>query len=125
MRHPRPLLQALLLSAGLALCGGAAASTPPAEVDAEEKVDEGLKGFGYLTGLALGCVVTEQRRALEREAMDLHAEISRLLGLDRAFLYTAGFGHGTGVTLAVEECKAVLSRYEARVARFRQAKGGR
>jgi hypothetical protein len=41
-------------------------AAPPA--DGEEQVDEGLKGFGYLTGLALGCVTPEQRTMLEREA---------------------------------------------------------
>lgn len=123
-RFPQ-FLKVLLLCMGLALSAGTGATTPAAENEVEEKVDEGLKGFGYLSGLALGCVATGQRKALEREVMDLHAEISRLLGLDRAFLYTASFGHGTGVTLASDECKAVLSRYEARVAKFRQGKGGR
>jgi hypothetical protein len=102
----------------------AMSASPPAGSDPEEQIDEGLKGFGYVAGLALGCVVDKQRNALEREAMDLHAEISRLLGLDRAFLFTASFGHGTGVELKTEDCKTVLTRYEARVAKFRQGKGG-
>lgn len=95
------------------------------ESQVEEELDEGLKGFGYLTGLAMGCVVEQQRPTLEREAMDLHAEITRLLGSDRAFLFSAGFGHGTGVELKLDECKTVLERYEARVTRFRQARGSK
>lgn len=116
---------ALLLCAGLAILPAAHAAPATAEGDAEERLDEGLKGFGYLSGLALGCVAKEQRPALEREVMDLNAEISRLLGIDRAFLFTAGFGHGTGVELKIEDCKPVLTRYEARVAKFRQGKGSR
>lgn len=115
----------ILLCAGLAMSPMALSASPPAGGDPEEQVDEGLKGFGYMTGLALGCVVKEQRTALEREAMDFNAEISRLLGIDRAFLFTAGFGHGTSVELKIEDCKAVLTCYESRVTKFRQGKGGK
>lgn len=97
-------------------------AAPPADV--EEQVDEGLKGFGYLTGLALGCVTPEQRTMLEREAMDLHAEIGRTLGGDRAFLFGAAFGYGTSSKIAVDECKVVLERYEARVDKFRKGRKG-
>lgn len=117
--------QALLLCAGLALSLMAVSASPPAGSDPEEQIDEGLKGFGYMAGLSLGCVATEQRKALEREVMDLNAEISRLLGIDRAFLFTASFGNGTGVELKIEDCKTVLTRYEARVAKFRQGKGSK
>lgn len=124
-RRLRSASQGFLLCAALAVAPMAHSTSPTAQPDAEEQVDEGLKGFGYLTGLALGCVATEQRTALEREAMDLNAEISRLLGIDRAFLFAAGFGHGTGVELKLDECKTVLTRYEARVAKFRQGKGSK
>jgi hypothetical protein len=117
--------QALVLSAGLVLSPMALANTAAAASDPEEKIDEGLKGFGYVAGLSLGCVATEQRKAMEREVMDLNAEISRLLGIDRAFLFTAAFGHGTSVELKTEDCKAVLSRYEGRVAKFRKGRGGK
>ena len=70
------------------------AATAKAPMDPEEQLDEGLKSFGYLTGLALGCVVAEQRVALETEAIELHAAIARLLGTDRAFLYSSAFGYG-------------------------------
>ena len=70
------------------------AATANAPMDPEEQLDEGLKSFGYLTGLALGCVVAEQRVALETEAIELHAAIARLLGTDRAFLYSSAFGYG-------------------------------
>jgi hypothetical protein len=118
-------LQAFVLCCGLVVSPMGLAQTPPASGDAEEQVDEGLKGFGYLSGLALGCVVKGQRAALEREAMDLNAEIGRLLGIDRAFLFVASFGYGTSVELKTEDCKTVLERYEAQVAKFRQGKGGK
>lgn len=117
--------QALVLCAGLAVSPMAISQSPPAGSDPEEQIDEGLKGFGYMAGLALGCVAEGQRRALEREVMDLNVEIGRLLGIDRAFLFTASFGNGTGVELKTEDCKTVLTRYEARVAKFRQGKGGK
>lgn len=121
----RSAWQALLLCAGLAMCPAAMSQSAPAGSDPEEQIDEGLKGFGYMAGLALGCVAKEQRTALEREAMDLNSEIGRLLGIDRAFLFTAAFGNGTSVELKIEDCKAVLTRYEARVAKFRQGKGSK
>jgi len=121
------LQRALITLACLGAIGGAvaASASPDPAVDAEEKLDEGLKGFGYLSGLALGCVAQEQRKAMEREVMDLGNEIGRLLGTDRAFLYTASFGYGTSVTIKTEECREVLSRYEARVAKFRQGSGSK
>ena len=121
----RPAWPALALCLGLAITPLAPAHAQGNNADPEEQLDDGLKRFGYLTGLALGCVVQEQRKSLEREALDLNAEITRLLGVDRAFLFTAAFGNGTGVALKVEECKTVLERYSARVAKFRQGKGGK
>lgn len=116
---------AALMSVACVASPLAMAAPSAAPADAEEQIDEGLKGFGYVAGLALGCVAKEQRKAMEREVMDLNAEISRLLGIDRAFLFTAGFGHGTSVELTIEDCKTVLGRYEGRVMKFRQGKGGK
>lgn len=121
----RPAWAALAQCFALAAAPVAPAAAQAAAADPEEPLDEGLKGFGYLAGLALGCVAQEQRKLLEREALDLNAEITRLLGTDRAFLFTAAFGNGTGIVLKVEECKTVLARYSARVAKFRQGKGGK
>lgn len=97
--------------------------TGPTLVDEEEQVDEGLKRFGYLAGLARGCVVEAQRVDLEREALDLHAGIGRLLGTDRAFLFASSFGYGTTVAIETKECAEVLKTYEARVAKFRESRG--
>ncbi|MGL5389778.1 MAG: hypothetical protein ACRDA8_00030 [Shewanella sp.] len=90
------------------------------ELQAEEKIDDGFKKFGYLTGLALGCVDQAQKTQLEREAMDVNSKITRLFGIDRAFLFTAAFGYGSSVELKIEECKTVLENYEARIASFRK-----
>jgi hypothetical protein len=97
------------------------ATTAP--MDEEEQLDEGLKRFGYLAGLARGCVVEAQRVDLEREALDLHAGIGRLLGTDRAFLFATSFGYGTTVVVETKECAEVLKTYEARVAKFRASQG--
>jgi hypothetical protein len=98
-------------------------ATGPA-ADPEEQLDDGLKKFGYLTGLATGCVKPEQKADLEREALDLSDGIGRLLGTDRAFFYAAAFGYGTSVTLETQDCEAVLKRYEERVEKFRAGRGG-
>ena len=97
-----------------------AATTP---VDEEEQLDDGLKRFGYLAGLARGCVVEAQRVDLEREALDLHAGIARLLGTDRAFLFSSAFGYGTTVEIETKDCAEVLKTYEQRVAKFRAGRG--
>ncbi|MCG3170977.1 MAG: hypothetical protein CALGDGBN_02548 [Pseudomonadales bacterium] len=55
-------------------------ATPSASSGAEEQLDEGLKRFGYLAGLARGCVVEAQQPAIEKEIVELHAGIARLLG---------------------------------------------
>jgi hypothetical protein len=98
-------------------------SPAAAAVDEEEQVDEGLKRFGYLAGLARGCVVETQRAALEREALDLHAGIGRLLGTDRAFLFASSFGYGTTVAVETKDCVEVLDNYDQRVAKFRAGRG--
>jgi hypothetical protein len=100
------------------------ASPAASAIDEEEQVDEGLKRFGYLAGLARGCVVENQRAAFEREALDLHAAIARLLGTDRAFLFSSSFGYGTTVQVETEQCAEVLKNYGARVDKYRAARGG-
>jgi len=101
-----------------------APSAPPAPaVDEEEQVDEGLKRFGYLAGLTRGCVVEAQRADLEREALDLHAAIARLLGTDRAVLFASAFGYGTTVEVETRDCAEVLKTYEERVAKYRAGGG--
>ena len=93
-------------------------------VETEEQFDEALKRFGYLAGLARGCVVDEQQGALEREVLDLNGSITRLFGVDRAFLFSSAFGYGTSIEVSPEECIEVMKSYELRVARHRAAAGG-
>lgn len=101
-----------------------APSAPAATaVDEEEELDEGLKRFGYLAGLARGCVVETQRVDLEREALDLHAGIGRLLGTDRAFLFATALGYGMSVQVETKDCEEVLNTYDERVAKFRAGRG--
>jgi hypothetical protein len=121
----------LILSCAAAMLACVAYAAEPvagksadAPLDAEEQLDEGLKSFGYLTGLARGCVVPEQRTKLEREALDLSGAIARLFGTDRAFLFASAFGYGTSVTVETRECAEVLRNYDQRVARFRAGRGG-
>lgn len=101
-----------------------APSAPAATaVDEEEQLDEGLQRFGYLAGLARGCVVETQRVDLEREALELHAGIGRLLGTDRAFLFATALGYGMSVQVETKDCQEVLDTYDERVAKFRASRG--
>jgi hypothetical protein len=119
----RKLAAVVVLCLPLAGTALGAEAPSPAPADPEEALDESLKGFGLLTGLARGCVVQEQRGKLEREALDLSASIARLFGTDRAFLYSSSFGFGTSLTIKTEECKEVIARYDERVAKFRAGRG--
>jgi hypothetical protein len=115
---------ALPLSLAVTANAQGAATTTGAE-DTEERLDEGLKGFGYLTGLARGCVAGPQQTTMEREVLELHGSISRLLGTDRAFLFATSFGYGTSVKVEVRDCDEILKNYEARVEKHRAAAGGK
>lgn len=117
------LLSLLVSGTAVHAAEPASANSPAPAIDPEEQLDDGLKSFGYLTGLALGCVVENQRVSLESEAIDLHAAIARLLGTDRAFLFSSAFGYGSTVKVDTKDCKEVLDRYDARVAKFRAARG--
>jgi hypothetical protein len=126
--HIRKFLPAFL--ATLVLQPYAHATDAPAEkslaaavVAEEAQLDEGLKRFGYLAGLARGCVIDAQRVDLEREALDLHAAIARLLGTDRAFLFASSFGYGTNVVVETKDCADVLKAYDQSVAKFRAGRG--
>ncbi|MCA0910613.1 hypothetical protein [Qipengyuania gaetbuli] len=87
----------------------------------EEQVDNGLKNFGYIAGLSRGCVAESQQVAFERDVLDMNASIARLLGVDRAFLFSSAFGYGTSVAVETENCAEVLKQYERRAAKFRGA----
>jgi hypothetical protein len=126
--NARGFLPALLATIAMQPNAHAADQAAPAPmatapVDAEEQLDDGLKRFGYLAGLARGCVVEAQRVDLEREALDLHAGIARLLGTDRAFLFASSFGYGTTVAVETKDCVEVLNNYDRRVAEFRKGRG--
>lgn len=130
MTNIRKFLPALLATIALQPCAQAAdppaGKSPAAAVaDQEEQVDEGLKRFGYVAGLARGCVAERQRVDLEREALDLHAAIARLLGTDRAFLFASSFGYGTTGVVETKDCAEVIKTYEQRVEKFRAGRGER
>jgi hypothetical protein len=98
--------------------------TTPESGDVEAEVDAGLKRFGYLAGLAHGCVSEKQRDLLDREVVDLHAGIARLMGSDRSFLFAAAYGYGTSIEIEVKECTAVIEAYDERVTKHRANTGG-
>ena len=93
-------------------------------ISEEEQVDNGLKNFGYIAGLSRGCVAENQQTAFERDVLEMHAAIARLLGVDRAFLFSSAFGYGTSVVTDNENCVEVLRQYESRSEKFRNAAQG-
>ena len=95
-----------------------------AQISQEEQVDNRLKTFGYIAGLSRGCVAEDQQMAFERDVMEMNAAITRLLGVDRAFLFSAAFGYGTSVAVEVENCAEILKQYESRSNKFRSAVEG-
>jgi hypothetical protein len=118
------ILAVSVIAASSAVHGQTAGGSAAAPVaDAEEQLDEGLKRFGYLAGLTRGCIAEGQRAKLDREALELHNSISRLLGTDRAYLFAVSMGYGTSVTIDTKDCPNVLSAYDARVAKHRAAAG--
>lgn len=118
------LMLAFPISAAQAAQEAAAAAGPqPSPADAEEQLDDGLKRFGYLAGLARVCVAAAQQTALDREIMALHGSIGRLFGTDRAFLFGSAFGYATSVKVETADCAEILKTYEARVAKHRAAAG--
>jgi len=70
-----------------------------------------------------GCITEAQKPKLDRETLDLHASIARLLGSDRAYLFAVSMGFGTSVMLDVKDCPDALSAYDARVAKHRAGSG--
>ncbi len=102
---------------------GQAAPAAQAGIDEEMEIDEGLQRFGYLAGLARGCVADTQRSKLEREAQEMHAGIARLMGTDRAFLFAAAYGYSTNIQAETKECAEILENYDARVAKHRARQG--
>lgn len=115
---------ALLIAQPVAGAAQSAAPETETDVAAEDKLDDGLKRFGYLAGLARVCVADEQKTSLEREALDVANSILRLLGSDRAFLFASSFGYGSSVDVDTKDCAEILKNYEARVARHRAAAAG-
>jgi hypothetical protein len=83
-----------------------------------------LTGGKSRFSFARGCVVEKQRVDLERETLDLHAGIARLLGTDCAILFASSFGYGTTGELETAECVEVLKTCERRVEKFRTSRGG-
>lgn len=118
------MMSVWLLPAAHAADAVVATSPATSAAEAEEQLDAGLKRFGYLAGLARGCVVEAQQPTLEREALDINAGIARLFGSDRAFLFASSFGYGTNVTVDAKDCPEVVKNYEARVGEFRAGRGG-
>ena len=94
------------------------------QISQAEQVDNGLKNFGYIAGLSRGCIALDQQMAFERDVLEIHASITRLLGVDRAFLFSAAFGYGTSVEVEVGNCAEVLAQYETRSTKYRGAAQG-
>lgn len=113
------------LSLAIPAVSTAQEAAAPEAADPEEELDEALKRFGYLSGVARGCVTEEQQPLLEKEVLEIHGSIARLLGVDRAFLYSTSFGYGTSVEVeSADECAEVLKTYAERTKKYREGQEG-
>lgn len=117
-------LGAAVLAVTAMFAGPATAQEEAPDMSQEEQVDNGLKNFGYIAGLSRGCVAENQQMAFERDVLEIHASITRLLGIDRAFLFSAAFGYGSSVVVEQENCAEVIRQYEARSEKYRNAAQG-
>lgn len=120
----KSLIAGAIALAGTGLAPLSAQESAADPVAQEEQIDAGLKNFGYIAGLSRGCVAEEQQTAFEKDVLDIYAGVSRLLGIDRAFLFSAAFGYGTSVEIERENCGEILEQYEGRATKFRSAARG-
>jgi hypothetical protein len=99
------LLLILLMGLG---SQSAIAQTP----DEEEKFDDAIAQFGYLSGQAFQCAAQDQGETIENDAMKVFTGITRLFGSDRAFFYAAAYGAGATDTIDTNDCSEYISQFQ-------------
>lgn len=81
-------------------------------VDDEEKFDDAIQQFGYVSGAAFQCAASNQAAAVERDVMRAFTGITRLFGSDRAFFYAAAYGAGATDKLDRSKCPQYVKQFQ-------------
>lgn len=81
--------------------------------DEEEKFDDAIQQFGYVSGAALQCAASNQSPNIERDALRAFTGITRLFGSDRAFFYAAAYGAGATSSIDRSKCAQYLRQFQA------------
>ena len=99
------ILTTILLSMGV----NSAIAQP---VDDEEKFDDAIQQFGYVSGAAFQCATSNQAQAVERDVMRAFTGITRLFGSDRAFFYAAAYGAGAAGKVDRAKCPQYVKQFQ-------------
>jgi hypothetical protein len=79
----------------------------------EEKFDDAIQQFGYVSGAAFQCAKAKQQAPMmEREVMRVFSGITRLFGSDRAFFYAAAYGAGATATIDRAKCADYTRQFQ-------------
>ncbi len=105
----------LLFISGIAC----AAETP----DEDERLDNGLRDYGYVTGQAYQCVADENKKAAVSTALEIATGILRLFGSDRAFYFATAFGIGSAEAVDAEKCPELIEQYHQMTAKLKTLAG--
>ncbi len=96
----------------MVLWGMGVSSAIAQPTDEEEKFDDAIQQFGYVSGAALQCATSNQSPTIERDALRAFTGITRLFGSDRAFFYAAAYGAGATGSIDRSKCAQYLRQFQ-------------
>jgi len=91
---------------------GAIAAPQAQSPDQEEKFDDAIEQFGYISGVAFQCAKLNNAPSLERDVMRVFSGITRLFGSDRAFFYAAAYGAGATANIDRNKCADYTRQFQ-------------
>ena len=108
-------IMVILLALGLAV------SVNAQEVDEDEKLEESVRNFGYISGVVLSCSKDGEKIEIERKALSYFTEVLRAFGSDSAFYYAASFGFGSVDKQSAMTCDEARAAFEQATAKKKAA----
>ena len=108
--------------AALLPLAAAAQTAPPANAPAsglslaeqeDERFEDAIRDFGFVSGAAYQCLPEAERAAHDREVLRAFSGLVRLFGSDRAFFYAAAFGAGTSLGIDRAQCARYIEDFRA------------
>lgn len=79
----------------------------------DERFENAIRDFGFVSGAAYQCLPETERAAHDREVLKAFSGLVRLFGSDRAFFYAAAFGAGTSMSLDKAKCASYIEDFRA------------